>query len=71
MNEEAEYLPGFLLHIGIQAEVWRDARNNALIVIETPFFHQHRGRIETYFRLISQYGVYSYFRERVRGSEDI
>ena len=47
-----------------------NSQNQPVIVIETQFFQQHRGRIETYFRLIEQRGDYSYFRERTRGSED-
>jgi hypothetical protein len=70
MSNEADYLPGFLAHMGIIAEVQRDAWNHPLIVIEIQFFQQHRGQIETFFELIEQRGAYFYFRERVRGSED-
>ena len=56
--------------MGITAEVQRDAQNQPVIVIETQFFQQNLGRIETYFRLIEERGAYSYFCERIRGSED-
>ncbi len=70
MDDEADYLPGFLAHMGIKAEVRRDARNNALIVIETGFFHQRRGWIETWFELVEAHEDFCSFRERLRGSED-
>jgi hypothetical protein len=70
MNNKRDYLPGFLEHLGISAEVQRDAKNIALIIIETRLFNQRQGQIETYFRLVEQRGEYSYFRERTRGSED-
>ncbi|MEO8391819.1 MAG: hypothetical protein ABI700_02400 [Chloroflexota bacterium] len=70
MNDKHDYLPGFLKHLGIPAEVQRDAKNIALIIIETRLFNQRQGQIETYFRLVEQRGEYSYFRERTRGSED-
>ncbi|MEO8393032.1 MAG: hypothetical protein ABI700_08560 [Chloroflexota bacterium] len=70
MDDKDDYLPGFLAHIGLKAEVRRDAKRNALIVIEAGLFNQRRGWIETFFQLIEQDKDYSYCRERVRGSED-
>jgi hypothetical protein len=70
MDENEDYLPGFLAHMGIQAEVRRDARHIALIVIETKQFRQRRAWIETWFELVEEQEDFCYCRERTRGSED-
>ena len=70
MDDNKDYLPGFLLHMGITATIERDAKHNALIIIETKHFQERQGLINSYFLLVEQRGGYSYFRERIRGSED-
>jgi hypothetical protein len=70
MDENEDYLPGFLAYMGIPAEVRRDARYIAVIVFETTLFRQRQAWIETGFELVEEQEDFCYCRERTRGSED-
>ena len=69
MNDGADYIREFLSHMGVKADVkLDDISNQKLIVIETDQFNKRRAWIETWFTLVEQNGVYSYFHERPRGT---
>jgi hypothetical protein len=65
---ETEHIHRFLQHLGVEADVQLDSRDQPMLIMSNESFEQNRRAVLTWFVLVSQRDGYSYLSERQRGT---